>query len=105
MAIIGWDWGLKIDNFYLLDHNQHKRSSNRQHLNYHDKLISTTAVGRIKTGKESDYVSISMNNRSPTLPLLILKYTCLLEYQCQLQKQSKDKSETPTMSVFKKEGE
>lgn len=104
-ADIGLDWDLKIDDFYLLDHSQHKHSNNHQHFKYRDELISTTVVGSIKKGKESDCRSISMNNRSPALPLLIFKHTCLLEYQCQLQKQSKDKSETSTVSIFKKEDE
>lgn len=48
MAVIGLDWDLKIDAFYLLDHSQHKHQNNHQHFNHHDELIWTTAVGRIK---------------------------------------------------------
>lgn len=85
MAVIGLDWDLKIDAFYLLDHSQHKHHNNHQHFNYHDELIWTIVVGRIKKGKEYDYISIPMNNTSPTFSLLILKHRCLLEYQGQLQ--------------------
>lgn len=104
MAVFGLDWDLKMDAFYLLDQSQHKHHDNHQHFNYHDELIWTTMVGRIRKGKEYDYISISMNDRSPTLPL-VLKHMCLLEYQGPLQKQSEDKSETPTVSIFKKEDE
>lgn len=63
MAVIGLDWDLKIDAFYLLDHSQHKHH-NHQHFNYHDELIWTTVVGRIKKGKEYDYISTPMNDTS-----------------------------------------
>lgn len=42
-----------------------------------------------------------MNDRAPHFHFVSLNM-CLLEYQCQLQKQSKDKSETPTMNILKR---
>lgn len=38
MAIIGLDWELKIDAFYLLDHSQQKHHNNQQHFNYSIEL-------------------------------------------------------------------
>lgn len=57
-------------------------------------------MGGIKKGEECDYIRIPMNDTSPIFSLLILKHMRLLEYQGQLQKQSKDKSETSTVSIF-----
>lgn len=91
MAVIGLDWDLKIYAFFFLDHSQNKHHNNHQHFNYHDELIWTTVLGRIKKGKEYDYVSIPMNYTSPTLQVLILKHTCLLEYQGQLKSNLKTK--------------
>lgn len=102
MAVIGLDWDLKIDAFYLLDHSQHKHHNNQQHFNYHDELVWTTVMGGIKKGKEYDYIRIPMNDTSPTLSLLILKHTCLLEHQGQLQKQSKEKSQNINSEHFYK---
>lgn len=39
-------------------------------------------------------MNLFINDRSPALPPLIFKPLCLLEYQCQLQKQTEDKSDT-----------
>lgn len=38
MAVIGLDWELKIDAFYLLDLSQQKHHNNQQHFNYSFEL-------------------------------------------------------------------